>query len=229
MRGGMVLFVLLPLFLGILVQMAAARPQGSWMAIEQGPEPQVATPRPVIEFSGDRLSVRARNAPWDVVLQELARLTGARIRTERPLPGTLSQEFEALPLEQGLRRLLREANYVFFYAKGEQDEAPIGKLTELWLLPKEVSATQGRQRSSSETAAAERPPEADFTDKAVAAIPPEQAANSESQSAVEELEPADRLEALEASIRDGETEALQAALLDRTLACRRGHAPLSSV
>lgn len=216
MRSRVFLLVLLLLSSGRLAQVASARPQGLLMSGEPGPGPQVVTLRPVIEIHGDRLSVRARNAPWDVVLQELEQLMGARVHAERPLPGTLTQEFEAMPLEQGLRRLFRDANYVFLYAKGAPEKASIGKLAEIWLLPKAGSAAQERQPppASLEAAAIERRQQAKAAGKAAEAVSPDRETKSERQSAVEEQNPAHRLEAVAAAAKEGDTEALREALLD---------------
>jgi hypothetical protein len=53
-----------------------------------------------------------------------------------PLAGTLTQAFEALPLEQGLRRLFRDVNTVFFYASGPHTGVPAAPLTQVWLVPR---------------------------------------------------------------------------------------------
>jgi len=66
-----------------------------------------AAPPAVRAFQGGRFSVEVHHAPWDAVLQPLERLTGIEILVRGPLIGTLTHTFEALPLEQGLRRLFR--------------------------------------------------------------------------------------------------------------------------
>jgi hypothetical protein len=110
-------------------------------------ENQAVAAQPVIKWPGDRLSVQVRNASWTVVLRELERHTGIRIQVKGPLPGTLTQEFEALPLEQGLRRLFRGLNSMFLYAAGTHAEAAAGALTQVWLWPKEGSTVEERQAS----------------------------------------------------------------------------------
>jgi hypothetical protein len=101
------------------------------------PQAQAAAPQSVIEWSGDRLSVRLHNAPWAVVLQELERRTGVRIRMKGSLTGTLTQAFDALPLEQGLRRLFRDVNTAFLYAPGPHAGAAAAQLTQVWLVPRD--------------------------------------------------------------------------------------------
>jgi hypothetical protein len=92
-----------------------------------------------IERRGDELSVRAYGAPWAEVLPALARQTGVSIIARGALPETLTQSIEALPLEQGLRRLFREVNTVFFYASGPHGGAAAAPLTEVWLVPRDRS------------------------------------------------------------------------------------------
>jgi hypothetical protein len=53
------------------------------------------------------------------------------------LTGTLTQEFDALPLEQGLRRLFRQVNTAFLYAPGLHAGATTAQLTQVWLVPRD--------------------------------------------------------------------------------------------
>jgi len=220
-RGGAITYrkILLTLILfslGSLVQVASARPPDSLIACQQAPEPQAATPPSVLQIHNDRLSMRARNVPWEVVLRELEHYAGVRIRVEGQIPGTLTQEFEALPLEQGLRRLFRGANLVFLYDKDGPEGAPIGKLTEIWMLPKEGNVAEGKQSPSSspQAIATGWQQQAEPKGKTAEAIPSDQEIQPESQAADEEQPFADGLETLEAAAKKGNAEALQAALLD---------------
>ena len=138
---------LLLFFIGNLGLAAFARPLDSLTSHEREPAQPMERSQLVIEFHSDHLSVQARHASWEAVLQELERHTGIKIRLKGPFPGTLTRAFEAMPLEQGLRRLFREANLVFFYAKEAQAGAPTGHLTEIWLLPKERHTVAGKQPS----------------------------------------------------------------------------------
>jgi hypothetical protein len=119
------------------------------------PEARVAAPQPVIEWHGDRLSVQLRNAPWAVVLQELERHTGIRIRVKGSLPETLTQEFEALPLEQGLRQLFRKVTSIFFYAPGPPAGTAAAQLTEVWLVPRDEGGAPRPPSSPARSATAE--------------------------------------------------------------------------
>jgi hypothetical protein len=101
-----------------------------------GLEGRAAAPQLVIDWRSDRLSVSAHAAPWSVVLPELERQTGIRTVVRGALTGTLTQAFEALPLEQGLRRLFRGADTAFLY-EGASAGATAGQLTRIWLWPRE--------------------------------------------------------------------------------------------
>jgi hypothetical protein len=142
------MLALLLFALGSLAEMALARSGDDAKAREQWQSVQRAAPRPVIELRGDLLSVKVRNAPWEVVMKELERQTGIAIQLEGRMPGVLTQEFASLPLEQGLRHLFREVNTVFFYAPGTQKGRGEEKLIRVWLLPRERSGAGERQVSS---------------------------------------------------------------------------------
>jgi hypothetical protein len=71
------------------------------------------------------------------VFKELERQAGIMIDLQGRMAGTLTKEFEALSLEQGLRRLFCDVNSVFFYAKGTQQGAGEEKLIRVWLFPRE--------------------------------------------------------------------------------------------
>ncbi len=107
---------------------------------------------PLIQLDDGRLSMRLHHTPWAVVLQELERCTGARITVVSPLSGTLTLAFAALPLEQGLRRLFRDVNWVMRLAPGATGGGAVGPRTHIWLFPQagdevgqpEVSVAHGQ-------------------------------------------------------------------------------------
>jgi hypothetical protein len=127
---------------GSFTPLPAADSRQARQARELGQEPRMAAERPLIHFHDGRLSVRLRHAPWAAVLPELAYHTGIRITTTGPLPGTLTREFAALPLEQGLRRLFREVNLLMLFAAGDSAVT----VTHVWLFPK---ADRGAGQSES--------------------------------------------------------------------------------
>jgi HEAT repeats len=104
-------------------------------------------PSPVIEFRGGLLSVRVRDCPWEAVLKEIERQTGISIRAMGVPAGTLMHEFDAVPLEEGLRRLLRDANLLFIYGNSSGKGPSEAVLEHVWLFPKEGIATAVTQVS----------------------------------------------------------------------------------
>ncbi|HEX9867435.1 MAG TPA: HEAT repeat domain-containing protein [Candidatus Tectomicrobia bacterium] len=144
MRYAVVMLALMLFFLRGISETACAAPQDDPHSREEQPAGEGAVPHALIELRGDLLSVKVRHAPWEVVLQEFTRQTGIRVAVAGPLTGTLTQEFAALPLEQGLRRLFRDVNTLLFYASMAREGTMAATLTRVWLLPKEGSATEER-------------------------------------------------------------------------------------
>jgi HEAT repeat protein len=202
MKYWIFLLALPMLLLGSLAHLASARPQDASASPEQGSTSLGARSQFVIGLQGDRLSVQARNVPWAVVLQELEHQTGVRFRVEGPLHGTLTQEFEALSLEQGLRRLFRNANLVLFYTKKAGEGSAAEPLTAVWLFPKEGSEAKSQDMHSAIT-------KADDADT----LSHEEETKSADELAVDEARD-ERFETLEAFARDGDEEALRNALFD---------------
>jgi hypothetical protein len=202
MKYGVFLLTLSLLFLVSLTHQAPARSQDGSASRVQESESQGARSQLEIGLHGERLSVQARNVPWAVVLQELEHQTGVRLRVEGPLHGTLTQEFEALPLEQGLRRLFRNANLVLFYTKKAGEGSAAEPLTAVWLFPKEGSAVKSQDMHSAIV-------KADDADT----LSHEEETKSEDELAVDEARD-ERFETLEAFARDGDEEALRNALFD---------------
>jgi hypothetical protein len=162
-----------------------------------GQESHVTAEPPLIHCHDGRLSVRLHHTPWRVVLAELVRHTGVRITATGPLTGTVTQEFAALPLEQGLRRLFREVNLLMlFTANGS---APT--VTHVWLFPK------SEREAGPPGASAARGQPGQGLPEAARGLPTAEAAAGE-------VAHAERLRALHASAQQGDVQALQQALFD---------------
>jgi hypothetical protein len=134
-----VLFFLISVVVGSLPGIPSARP-------EEGPRPlthgrEAPEPGPeiqmMIEFRDNLLSVRIHHAPWDRVVKELARRTGVAIHVMGPLVGTVSQEFAALPLEEGLARLFGDADFLFSAPREGRPGNAASRSTQAWVYPKE--------------------------------------------------------------------------------------------
>ncbi len=139
---------LMVLALGSFLNMPPARAEDEAEARNQVQAALRAAPRLVIELHGDLLSMSVRDAPWGAVLKELERQTGILFRVRGTLGGTVTQEFASLPLEQGLRRLFRNANFLFFYVKGKQRGGSAEKLVRVWLFSKDGGGAEGRMLRS---------------------------------------------------------------------------------
>lgn len=74
----------------------------------------------VVEYRNDRLTVRLTAMPLAAALDEVARATGATVRGRLDRPdGDVTASFEALPLDEGLRRLLPRQAFALKY-EGER-------------------------------------------------------------------------------------------------------------
>jgi hypothetical protein len=109
------------------------------------PEATVSGISHLVMVRAGRLTVRLHEVPWAVVLRELQQQTGIAFRVQDPLPGTATGRFEGLPLENGLRRLLQNADLIFLYASEGPDSPP----TQVWILPRqEGGAAEGANTSA---------------------------------------------------------------------------------
>ena len=192
------------------VAAASGRPVDEPKVQEQEPSTQMAAVPPMIALQGNRLSVTVHDVSWETVVNELERQTGILIRIDGHLAGTLTQDFKGLLLEQGLRRLFRQANQLFFYAAAPGvSEA---RLTRLWLFPKAGSTREEKWlRASSaglETAVGQRE-EVDSLGATAEATAPE-----EGESVAEDDNQEERLTRLQTFAQQGDVAALQQAVFD---------------
>lgn len=123
--------------------------------------------RIAVSYQAGRLSVTARAAPLADVLAEVSRATGVAIALETgatPATGrTLDIVFEAVSLEEGLRRLLRDTSYVLLYSSAGLAEihvyprrggpAPGGSAVDASRLPSKLPAARNAARSPGSGAA----------------------------------------------------------------------------
>jgi hypothetical protein len=137
-------------------------------------EAQAAEPRLVIDWRDGRLSINARASPWEDVLPALTRHTDITIRVHSTLTGTLTQAFEALPLDEGLRRLFRGLNTVFIYAPRPHAGATTALLTEVWLSSMDSGAVARSLLSAMGSAASAPHGAADAQQDSAMRRPPEE-------------------------------------------------------
>lgn len=81
----------------------------------------------VLKVKDNLLTLKANDIPLKEVLTEIVNQTGIHILIHGELEEVLSADFSGLPLDEGLRRLIKDSNYVFIYetGKGKGGEPPI--------------------------------------------------------------------------------------------------------
>ena len=130
-----VLFAVICGFLGV-EESAAARP------FEPAP---VGSERGRVEVQRQQLSVSLREVPLDSVLEELRRATGATFEVQGVLPATITESFDKLPVEKGLRRLFGGAGVSLLYEEGPDAQR---RLVRVWIFPRSASAGVAREAGS---------------------------------------------------------------------------------
>ena len=89
---------------------------GGWAPISAQEAPSV-----VVTIKEGRLSVNAQEAPLQQILAEISRLSGIPVYLEVALKAQAGLEattvvFQALTIEEGLRRVLRNKNFILVYS-----------------------------------------------------------------------------------------------------------------
>ncbi|TVM04156.1 MAG: hypothetical protein CV087_01800 [Candidatus Brocadia sp. WS118] len=79
-----------------------------------------------IKFSNGQLSAKLKNSPMEKVLKEIMSQSGAKIWLNDSIDGTVTIEFQSLPIGEGVRRILKDKNYAFVYSLHDAKE---GKLS----------------------------------------------------------------------------------------------------
>src|SRR5436853_3859146 len=104
-RGGKIKIGLLTIALGCLAGTVKAADQPS---------------RHTLSYRNDRLSVRLTRVPLQDIVTEIGDAAGAQISGTVRDPRDVSAEFDDVPLEEALHRLLGEQNFVLKYGKGDR-------------------------------------------------------------------------------------------------------------
>lgn len=84
----------------------------------------------VVEAKNDLLTLRANDIPLKEVLTEIVDQSGISITIHGELEGLISADFSDLPMDEGLKRLVKGLNYVFIYGseKGKSGTLPIKRV-----------------------------------------------------------------------------------------------------
>ena len=96
-----------------------------------------------VEIQDERLSVRFRKTPLGSVLRELSRATQATFDVHGDMPPTVTDAFEAVPLEKGLRRLFHQADVSLLYAGSERTRGAERRLVRVWIFARNPAAGSG--------------------------------------------------------------------------------------
>ena len=114
----------------------------------------------LVRFEQDRLTIQARAVPLVKILEKVTRETGVSFFINGSLETAVTADFTTRDLEQGLKRLTRGLNTVFFYGPGESEDSDI-RLTAVLI----VSSTGGQ------AASVIRPTDDDYRQPDAEAIP----------------------------------------------------------
>jgi hypothetical protein len=90
-----------------------------------------------VHFRDGHLRVSVENQKFQEVMHEVGKKAGIRIVINDTTDKDLTIDFDYLPLEKGLKRLLREKNYVFIYhSMGGADLTQSFRLVKVLTFPK---------------------------------------------------------------------------------------------
>jgi hypothetical protein len=102
---------------------------------------RVSAPAAALRQSAAGLvTAKLHDVPLAAVLDDIAKQNALRIFISARVDKRVTVDFRGLPLEEGLRRILRGTNFAFFYARGDRNRASL-KLIGVDVLP----ATENRE------------------------------------------------------------------------------------
>ncbi|UCG93957.1 MAG: hypothetical protein JSW13_05850 [Candidatus Aerophobus sp.] len=107
-----------------------------------------------IDFGDGLLRVSVENQKFQKVMDEVAKKTGIRIVFNGITDEDLTIHFDYLPLEKGLKKLLRGRNYVFVYFSDEPSQA--AKMKKVLVFPKSEERIATGMKGSTESRSAHR-------------------------------------------------------------------------
>ena len=86
-------------------------------------EPKAGGSAFFVRVKDNLLTVKLKDVPLEKVLTEIVNQTGIQISIDGPMEELVSADFSDLPLDEGLKRLLRDFNHIFIY-RGAKARAP---------------------------------------------------------------------------------------------------------
>jgi len=111
-----------------------------------------------IHFRNGRLRVSVETQKFQRVMDEVAQKAGIRIVIDKSADEDVTMDFDYLPLEKGLKKLLRGKNYVFIYRSGEGVDfmQSSDRLTKVLVFPKSGGWTMAGLGEIAEKRSADR-------------------------------------------------------------------------
>lgn len=135
------------------------------VALATGPVAAADAPPPEVKVEGERITVRADGVPVEEILRLLVTTTGAELRGGVRTPRPVSVELDAVPIDEGLHRILGDQNFTLIFRED-------GRLKRLTLLGGPV-ASPAPGAVAVPAAAAPPPPAAPNLLQRVIDLPPE--------------------------------------------------------
>jgi hypothetical protein len=90
----------------------------------------------IIQFTNDQLTVNVKDMALTELLQEIERQSGLTLMSYKSLEDRITMQFHQLPLDVGLRRILRQQNFVMAYAQQIEDgKSTVRRPRKLWIFP----------------------------------------------------------------------------------------------
>lgn len=140
----------------------------------------------VVHFANNLLTVKVQDASLEELLQEVARQSGLSIVWYGTISERITLDFQQLPLDQAVTRMLRHHSFALAYSRAREGKATAARLRKLWIIPK------GAEGPPVQTPVADDTKERDFLQEEAADLALLQAAlrsddSWERQEAVEAL------------------------------------------
>ncbi len=125
-------------------------------------DPQTGEEGLDIKFNNGQLSAKLKNSPLEKVLKEVMAQSGAKIWLNDSIDGTVTIEFQNIPIGEGVRRMLKDKNYAFVYSHHDVKEGKLSivsasKSKEIFTKVKEEPPRKLPQKTGLPVAKKDRP------------------------------------------------------------------------
>jgi hypothetical protein len=98
----------------------------------------VETSQPQVQFADNHLTVKVKDISLVWLLQEIARQSGLTLEYNGSLDERVTIRFHNLPIDDGLRRILRQQNFALEYVqeRQEKNQSTVLRASKLWVFLK---------------------------------------------------------------------------------------------